>query len=200
MSGFTENFLKNHGKATIFVEGLMATSGGWELGESGADDIQFRTNETYQPLNFYVCNRKNPWVFLAQVDLSQALDIASRVAAEPAAYADVRSSLAFAINEASHNRPVSLDGFSATELLGALLSMYLGTTQTYQQLRHEFVRGAHFVIVGYGKPSTKAGLNLRPFIVPRKGGNAGPLPAEDLVAVVSEVEYIDRQRHPEWFQ
>lgn len=78
--------------------------------------------------------------------------------------------------------------------LGCLLTLYAGTTRTWEAAGR-FKNGGHFIVLNYRRTGARDG-RLRPFAV---ADSQRVLPAAELKSMIADVVAVDRARHPEWF-
>ena len=95
---------------------------------------------------------------------------------------------------ADGNPPAPVEGLNWEQQLGALLSLYAGTTQVWD-VASRFVSGGHFVVLNYRKAGERESL-LRPFALPPSDS---VLTAQQLQQTIDWVLSNDQSRHPEWF-
>lgn len=143
---------------------------------------------------FYTMDTPTRALWMGAVNASAIADIRRRAASIPQEI--ICSAVgAFVVAQAKGRL---LDGVSEEEfprLFGMSVATYATTTKVFAS--HDLsIRGGHFVVVNYRKPSSVDGL-LRPFVIPSNDNS--PLSTDQVLDAVALVERGDRARHPEWF-
>lgn len=108
---------------------------------------------------------------------------------------DVRDALANVLGSAADGKPpADIGGADWGQQLGSMLTLYAGTTQTWNAANRFRADGGHFIVLNYRRAGQLSG-RLRPFAIP---SFEGIIPAEQFDAMVAKVIATDKLNHPEW--
>lgn len=139
------------------------------------------------------------WTWMASVERSGFLEAAAAGGKLMAnQMVDVRGGLLAAVMKLSGSTVVAdVTDADAEHTLGVALSLYAGTTRTFQAA-DGFKDGGHFCVMIYRKDVKTESANIRPFAFP--GSPDLPITVDAFMAAVAQVEQRDRALHPEWME
>jgi len=169
-----------------------------EMSDLGWDRTVYDLELTTGPQVILYCyDLLTNWVWMASLPRQSFIELSKKGFESPHETEAVRGGIATLIAQAAGNTAVKTDTTDNWEQqLGTLLSLYAGTTQTWDRA-NRFKDGGHFFVVNYRNVDDVLSTKLRPFAL--VDGKNVALPPAELARILRKVVSDDQLAHPDWF-
>lgn len=169
---------------------MELNAGGWDL------ETHDTTLAGTPMVNLYVVDMATNWAWACSVARADFIQQSTAACEDTSLYQAIRDTTSYLIHRAADKLDIDVvDGLTWEHQLGCFLTLYAGTTVTWQKA-NKFENGGHFIVIMYRKSNETNG-KLRPF------GNVeykGILPFKELEKSVQSVVAHDRKHNSQWFK
>ena len=183
------NQLKDFWKTKSFIDTLDARAKGWDS----------RSQIVGIPGPFvclYAYDHPTQWTWMCRVSRDSFVEMSSSMLAKPQLVEAVRGGVAHVLGSAAEGTPpADLNGATWENQLGSLLTLYAGTTTTWNASNRFRAEGGHFIVLNYRRAGQFDG-KLRPFAMQNCDGI---IPVDQFELMVKQVITMDKTNHPDWF-
>ena len=181
--------LKDFWKTKSFIDTLDARAKGW-------DPINHDAGLPGPFVCIYAYDSPTQWIWMCRVARDDFVNLSSCMLANPHLVESVRGSVAHVLGSAAEGTPpADVDVANWENQLGSLLTLYAGTTTTWNAANRFRTEGGHFIVLNYRRAGQFDG-KLRPFAMQNC---EGIIPVDQFETMVKQVIRMDETNHPEWF-